>query len=246
MQPTEFYKNPQDIYPGINTSPRLAKVARLARKYASGARSLLDIGCGDGTFAAELRHLLGAQEAVGVEVSSAAAEAANKHGVAAQVVDIDKGNLPFESASFDFIYCGEVIEHLYDPDHLLDEIHRLLAPKGVAILDTPNLASLLNRFALQLGYQPFLTDVSLRHNVGKLRTMGSAAGSGHIRVFTKRALEQLLVCHEFSILEVRGCKAVEPAYGLSYPFAWEFLDGLISRIPGFAVVVIVVFRKAGV
>ncbi len=245
MQPPEYYETHQEIYPTISTSPRLSRVARLARKYASGSRRLLDIGCGDGVFAAELRELLGARDACGIDISQSAVDVANKHGVAAQVVDIDKGNLPFESASFDFIYCGEVIEHLYDPDHLLDEIHRLLAPKGVAILDTPNLASLLNRFALQLGYQPFLTDVSLRYNVGKLRTMGSA-GSGHIRVFTKRALEQLLLCHGFSILDVCGCKSVEPAYGSSYPFAWRFLDGLISRIPGLAVVVIVVFRKAGV
>jgi SAM-dependent methyltransferase len=244
VQPAEFYKTQQDIYPGINTSPRLAKVARLARKYASGARSLLDIGCGDGTFAAELRHLLGAQEAVGVEVSSAAAEAANKRGVAAQVVDIDKGCLPFGDASFDLVYCGEVIEHVYDPDHLLDEVDRLLAPTGVAIVDTPNLASLVNRVSLLLGYQPFLTDVSLRHNVGKLQRR-DPGGGGHIRVFTKRALEELLRLHGFQILELTGARALEPAY-LSPPLYLDLLDTVLSWVPTMPMVLIVAVRKGQV
>jgi len=243
VQPAELYKAQQDIYPGINTSPRLAKVARLARKYASGARSLLDIGCGDGTFAAELRHLLGAQEAVGVEVCSAAAEAANKRGVAAQVVDIDKGYLPFEDASFDLVYCGEVIEHVYDPDHLLDEVERLLAPTGVAIIDTPNLASLVNRVSLLLGYQPLLTDVSLRHNVGKLHYTGRPGrGGGHIRVFTKRALKELLRLHRFQILELTGVRALEPAY-FTPPLYLDLLDTVLSWVPTMPMVLIVVVRK---
>lgn len=242
MEPVEFY-GLQAVYPSIDTSPRLAKVARIARKYASGARRLLDIGCGDGTFAAELKCLLGAEAAFGVEISQAAADVANTRQVAARVVNIDKSTLPFDDGFFDLIYCGEVIEHLFDPDHLLDEIKRLLAPEGVAILDTPNLASLVNRLALLLGYQPFFTDVSLRYHVGKLRPMDSEGG-GHIRIFTKRALEELLMRHKFSILEISGCAAFESAYG-SYPLLWRFFDGIISRVASLSMILIVTFRKGG-
>ncbi len=243
MRPVEFYAGLQAVYPGIDTSPRLAKVARTANKYASGARRILDIGCGDGTFAAELKCLLGASAAFGVEISQAAVDAANTRQVAAHVVDIDQSTLPFDDGYFELIYCGQVIEHLYDRDHLLDEIKRLLAPGGVAILDTPNLASLVNRFALLLGYQPFLTDVSLRYHVGKLRPMDSGGG-GHIRVFTKRALEDLLMRHRFSVLEISGCAASEPAYG-SYPLLWRFFDGIICRAASLSMILIATFRKGG-
>lgn len=243
MQPAQFYGSQQIIYPGITTSPRLSKVARLARKYASGARSLLDIGCGDGTFSAELSNSLSVQEAFGVDVSAGAAEAANRRGVSAQVVDIDKGYLPFKDARFDLIYCGEVIEHVYDPDHLLDEVERLLAPAGVAILDTPNLASLVNRLSLLFGYQPFFTDVSLRHNVGKLQRADHSGGGGHIRVFTKGALEELLRIHRFQILELTGARALEPAY-MNPPRHLTLLDTVLSWTPALAMVLIAAVRKA--
>lgn len=184
---------------------------------------------------------MGDGEIHGIDISDADVALARKRGVAAIVADVDSGRLPFEAATFDLIYAGEVIEHLYDPDHLLDEVERLLTPGGVAILDTPNLACLVNRLALLLGYQPFLTDVSLRHNVGKLRSI-NPGGSGHIRVFTRRALQQLLRLHSFQILEVAGARALESAY-FSFPFYLRMIDGVLGLFPTVAPVLIVVARK---
>jgi SAM-dependent methyltransferase len=241
LKPGDFYEGHQQRYPSIGNSHRLAKVAGLARKYAPGARRVLDIGCGDGTFAAEIKQAVGDGEVYGTDISGVDVALARKRGVDAVVADVDNGHLPFEAATFDLVYAGEIIEHLYDPDHLLDEIGRLLTPGGVAILDTPNLASLVNRLSLLLGFQPFLTDVSLRHNVGKLCSM-SPGGSGHIRMFTRRALQQLLRLHSFQILEVVGARALESAYS-SYPFYLRMIDGVLGRFPTIAPVLIVVVRR---
>lgn len=241
VKPRDFYEGRQQRYPSIGNSHRLAKVASLACKYASGAHRILDVGCGDGTFAAEIKQTVGDGEVYGIDISDADVALARKRGVDARVADVDSGRLPFEAATFDLVYAGEVIEHLYDPDHLLDEVARLLTPGGVVILDTPNLACLVNRLALLLGYQPFLTDVSLRHNVGKLYSMGSG-GSGHIRVFTRRALQQLLRLHDFQILEVAGAPALESAY-LSFPFYLRLVDEVLGRFPTVAPVLIVVARR---
>ena len=48
--------------------------------------------------------------------------------------------LPFPSASFDLIICVEVVEHLTSEvrDSVLNEIFRLLKPKGRALFTTPN------------------------------------------------------------------------------------------------------------
>jgi SAM-dependent methyltransferase len=106
-------------------------------------------------------------------------------------VDLNAGGkMPFEDHRFDFIYCGDVIEHIYSPDHLLEEIARLLRPGGYALLTTPNLASWRNRLVLLLGWQPFMTEVSTRYRVGNPR-MPAGLPSGHIRVFAPRALRDL-------------------------------------------------------
>ena len=48
------------------------------------------------------------------------------------------GGIPFPDASFDHVFCIEVLEHVPNPYHTLGEIHRLLRPDGVLVLSVPN------------------------------------------------------------------------------------------------------------
>lgn len=45
--------------------------------------------------------------------------------------------IPAPDASFDVILCSEVLEHVPEPTHALDEFTRLLKPGGVMILTAP-------------------------------------------------------------------------------------------------------------
>ena len=45
---------------------------------------------------------------------------------------------PFQDGEFDAIYAGEVLEHTWTPQTLLQECRRILKPGGRLILDTPN------------------------------------------------------------------------------------------------------------
>lgn len=45
--------------------------------------------------------------------------------------------IPAPDSSFDVILCSEVLEHLPEPTHALDEFARLLKPGGVVILTAP-------------------------------------------------------------------------------------------------------------
>ena len=56
------------------------------------------------------------------------------------------------------------------------------------LLSTPNLAAWYNRVLLALGVQPVFTEVSLRGIFGR---PGSVV-AGHLRIFTRSALAQLL------------------------------------------------------
>lgn len=179
-------------------SDRFKKVLKIFQNY--NFRRILDIGCADGNFSMLLKISTNAEEIYGVDISLKAVELAKKRGVKAFECDINNGPLPFENDSFNAIFCGEVIEHLIDADHLLDEIYRMLKPNGIAVITTPNLAAWYNRIALLFGFQPFWADVSNRYNVGKMLKFGE--GGGHLRVFTYRALKELLLLHQFKILKI--------------------------------------------
>jgi len=49
----------------------------------------------------------------------------------------DITTIPAPDASFDAILCSEVLEHVPEPTHALDEFARLLKPGGVIILTAP-------------------------------------------------------------------------------------------------------------
>ncbi len=91
-----------------------------------GGRAL-DIGCRDGYWAEKLKTK-------GYDVSAIDLEPQYE---SALTHDVEKG-LPFGERSFDVVWCTEVIEHLYQPGSLLEEIRRVLRPGGIAVLTTPN------------------------------------------------------------------------------------------------------------
>lgn len=50
---------------------------------------------------------------------------------------VDLQSLPFESASYDFVYASHVLEHIPDDEAAISEIRRILRPGGIAILPVP-------------------------------------------------------------------------------------------------------------
>jgi methionine biosynthesis protein MetW len=165
-------------------------------------RRVLDIGCGDGSFCDLLKETSKHSEAYGIDISDEAVKIALSKGMRAYLLNVGEDAFPFENEFFDGVFCGEVIEHLYDPDHLLDEIYRILSRDGVCILTTPNLASWYNRLFLLLGYQPLFTEVSKKYGVG--HPFRWWIGAGHIRVFTLKALTELVMIHKFRIVSKMG------------------------------------------
>lgn len=159
---------------------------------------ILDVGCGDGSLTLKLKRACGAGEAYGIDISEKATKLALDKGIRAICLNVDDEDFPFGDSFFDAICASEVFEHLFDPDRLLQNCMRVLKPGGILVLTSPNLACWYNRIALLLGYQPFYTGVSLRHNVGHLRP--HTIGNDHLRVATSRALVELIKAHGFHIL----------------------------------------------
>jgi len=107
-----------------------------------GGRSLLDIGCGSGTFL----HLARKRgfDPHGLDMSANAVAAAKaEYGLPVRQGDI--GGDAWKGSSFDFITMFHVLEHVPDPLAAVGFAGGLLAPGGSLIVQVPNVASLQAR-----------------------------------------------------------------------------------------------------
>jgi methionine biosynthesis protein MetW len=201
---------------------RLTKVVKLLRKKQFD--SCLDIGCGEGSITIFLAQIVKAKDIKGVEVVEERVNKAKGKGIECYKVDVDSAPLPFENNTIDFAFCGDVIEHLYNPSHLLEEVSRVLIPHGKIIITTPNLGAWHARLLLLLGYQPYNVHVSFDHyEAGKLFKKAPDAGRDHIRFFTLRGLIDLLQINGFKVNRVLG------NYGVLF-FLPSLLASLVTLI----------------
>lgn len=65
------------------------------------------------------------------------------------------------------IFCGEVIEHLFSPDDLIDEIKTLMHSESILILSTPNLGYWVNKLLLIFGISPLCLENSSEIKLGR-------------------------------------------------------------------------------
>jgi ubiquinone/menaquinone biosynthesis C-methylase UbiE len=217
--------------------PRKRKILELIEQYPGG--NLLDIGCGDGSFTV----LLGQKtlfNLYGIDISPIAVESARTKGIKAILYNVEDG-IPFENSSFDCIFCGELIEHIFDTDALLDEIYRVLKPRGIFILTTPNLASWFDRVALFCGYQPACCEVSLNMPGTLIYNAKKDKPAGHIRAFTLRALKELVIFHGFTVERILGSSKPVVRYGKLI----DVLNRIFSTYAPLSGFLILKLRKAG-
>lgn len=228
-------------------SPTSANRVKKVLELAAGLRCarVLDVGCGDGTITTMVANAMGATEVRGIEISPAGGSLARSRGIDVVVCDVETGRWPLPDGYFDAVYCGELIEHVFEPAHVLAEIHRVLRVEGACLLTTPNLASWYNRLFLLLGFQPFeycaspwISDAGKFPVGGFVRTLGGE----HLRVMTLRALKALARQVGLKVVKVVGAHGGLP---IRNPF-WlsaVALDSLLSTWPPLATSLVVKMTK---
>jgi 2-polyprenyl-6-hydroxyphenyl methylase / 3-demethylubiquinone-9 3-methyltransferase len=103
---------------------------------------VLEVGCGYGLLGTHLSQL--GAKFIGVDIAlSAVSQFPKSSQVAAYPIVADATVLPFRNASFDLVFCMEVLEHTADPNPLLDECFRVIRPRGHLIFSCPNYFSLI-------------------------------------------------------------------------------------------------------
>jgi ubiquinone/menaquinone biosynthesis C-methylase UbiE len=108
----------------------------VAAQLASGSR-VLEVAPGPGYFAIELARL-GSFHVVGLDISHAfvriATENATRAGVEVEFRQGNASSMPFESNSFDFVYCRAAFKNFSEPVQAINEMYRVLRPGGRAVI----------------------------------------------------------------------------------------------------------------
>jgi SAM-dependent methyltransferase len=144
-------------------------------------------------------------------VSAAAVEQARALGLDARVIR-DAGELPFADASFDFVSCIEVFEHLFDAEGAAAEITRVLRPGGRLLAQVPNVAHWRHRADMAL--------LGRFNPLGDAESLSRTWRDPHIRFFTVVTLPRMLESAGLTVEQVSGT-------GLSalhdFPALWRYV-----------------------
>jgi SAM-dependent methyltransferase len=228
---------------GIDPREKTAiEISRFAFERRDG--KLLDVGCGNGLFLSAIDQAgsLTARgwKLYGVDYSEYQLSETQGRPFEFAQCNVEDG-LPFPTASFDVVFAGELLEHLYNPDAFIEECHRVVAPGGYLVITTPNLQAWYNRLLFVAGIQPLFYETSTRSTLigaGVLRRLKRGSTPvGHVRVFNLRALQDLLRSQGFLPITVRG--AIFPLF----PKAAQAVDRLFDRVPSLASGLVVLSRR---
>ena len=107
---------------------------------------VLDIGC----YTADLLKLFPHLKYFGIDSDEKALQIAKERGAIVMKLNLEDNQILLDQ-KFDVILATEVLEHLRDPEKLVQQIKCLLKENGVALLSLPNECTLYHRFKVLLG-----------------------------------------------------------------------------------------------
>jgi ubiquinone/menaquinone biosynthesis C-methylase UbiE len=149
---------------------------------------VLDLGCGDGAFAAAL--VAAGAEVDAADVAAEAVRRAGERAPGARVRQVGEGEpLPYPEDAFDVAWLGETLEHVVDVAGLLAEVRRVLRWGGTLLVTTPD--------------QPRLA-VALEALRGRPLEVRLDPRADHLRFFTARTLAAVLGDAGFREVDVRA------------------------------------------
>lgn len=146
---------------------------------------VLDLGCGSGRFS--LPMLKRGYRMVSADLDEPRLklfhELAHKDNLEGRPTRSDAANLAFETACFDAVVCREMLERIADPAPVMDEIRRVLRPGGRLCIIVPS--SHTERWFQWVN--PEWLEMC-----------------GHLHVYSRKELTQILEAAGFQVLDVRG------------------------------------------
>lgn len=117
-------------------------------------RPVLDVGCGDGHFAA---RTFAQKIDVGIDPWKGPLAEATARGVYDQTLESAGAEIPFPDETFETVISNSVLEHIPDLDPVITEISRVIKPGGLFVFCVPN-----HQFLGNLSVSNFLDRIYLK------------------------------------------------------------------------------------
>ncbi len=149
---------------------------------------ILDIGCGRGALMKALKQEKDVANSYGVEIFPGAAADARQAIDQVWEGSIEEIDLPIPRASLDYVICGDVLEHLREPELVLQKIRPLLKSDGRIIVSLPNVCN-----------RRVLSDL-IFHNEWRYAPSGIMDAT-HLRWFTQKSAKRFLADAGFEVTE---------------------------------------------
>jgi len=117
---------------------------RLLNKYLTQRHDLqiLEIGTGSGFFLEFAKESFPNSRFSGVEYDERLLAESALRAPHASLIQGNAENFSFEKGRYDLVVSFQVIEHLYNPSSMLENVRTHLKPGGIFLVTTPNLSGL--------------------------------------------------------------------------------------------------------
>lgn len=156
------------------------------------ATPVIEVGCGDASFTTDLAKHFSGVIAIDISEGQIAENRQKFPGIVFQQHDVSQ-RFPFADASFGVVWCSEVLEHLFDPEFALREMHRILRPGGRLLVTVPYHGRFKN-----LLIALFKWDVHF------------APSNPHIRFYTNNTLSRIARTAGFGDIRIKTCGMGQP------------------------------------
>lgn len=176
-----------------NRAHILRELERIKDEYEISGCRVLEAGCGLGR---NLEIFREDNVVSGIDGLPDAVKQARMRGLDVIEANLELG-LQAKSASVDWVFCLDVLEHLVDPLRLLEESYRILRDKGHIVINVPNHFNAAGRIKILLGH-----DLDVHRFFPEKQEWNNP----HLRFFTYRGIQQMLMNTGFETVEDRSAR----------------------------------------
>ena len=154
--------------------PQYRVALELLREVKDG--KVLDLGCGVGEFCDILRDR--AYDVTAIDGLEEFVQAVKGRGHKVHKANLEFERLPFADSEFDIVVSLDVIEHLWNTKHYLDEMRRVTRPGGLIVITTTNydfwryrlthMRGRFHEFSYGSRHKKFYNTVSFEREIGQV------------------------------------------------------------------------------
>lgn len=171
--------------------PKIGERVEYASRYIPICKNLLDVGCGDGVLKSFIKNKV--DNIYGLDNDKLSVDKCKLLYKKVTLINLNSQNIPYKNNYFDCVTCLDVIEHIIDPEMLLNKIYKILKPNGILIISTPNIR-----------FTDHILKLICNGTFPKTSLDASIYDGGHIHFFTYKDLITLLKETGFKILSIEG------------------------------------------